>query len=385
MPEIVRFDPGGCGFPAPLVPLLPGPRLRELAGGGADAVPRALLEGPGVRRFVRARYALRAACRAAGLGPGDVLLAPAYHCRTMLDPALALGAGVALYGLHEDLRPDLAGIEALLGEAGARAKALLVPHYFGIEQPRAVMDALAALCQRHGLLLVEDCAHAWMVAQQRVAQGLAPGRVVVASAAKYFACPDGGMLWADPALLPPATRAPAALAELKAAAQLAPRRAGALPAPVPGVDSAARGAERRERCERPSGYYDPALEQLDCLALSRWLMLRARPQAIARRRRERYGQWLEAVAPLAHARALAPELPENCAPYMFPLLISRPDPDFFRLKQAGLPIWRWDDMAVSACPVATGYRTQLLHLPCHQGLSDVQMNWMLALVKDVLS
>jgi dTDP-4-amino-4,6-dideoxygalactose transaminase len=42
-------------------------------------------------------------------------------------------------------------------------------------------------------------------------------------------------------------------------------------------------------------------------------------------------------------------------------------------------------MAVSACPVATGYRTQLLHLPCHQGLSDAQMNWMLALVKDVLS
>jgi hypothetical protein len=70
---------------------------------------------------------------------------------------------------------------------------------------------------------------------------------------------------------------------------------------------------------------------------------------------------------------------------MFPLLISRPDPDFFRLKQAGLPIWRWDDMAVSACPVAAGYRTQLLHLPCHQGLSDAQMNWMLALVKDVLS
>jgi hypothetical protein len=385
MPEIHRFDPGGCGFPSPLVPLLPEPRWRELGRDGADTVPPALLDGPRVRRFARARYALHAACHAAGLGPGDLLLAPAYHCRTMLDPALALGAGVALYGLHEDLRPDLASIEVLLAEAGGRAKALLVPHYFGIEQPRAAMEALAGLCGRHGLLLIEDCAHAWMVAQQRAAQAFAPGRVVVASAAKYFACPDGGMLWADPAQLPPPGRAPGTVAELKAAAQLARRRTSALPASAPGMDSAARGTERRECSERPSGYYDPALEELDCLAVSRWLILRARPHAIAQRRRARYRQWLDAVAPLAHARALAPALPEDCAPYMFPLLISRPDPDFFRLKQAGLPIWRWDDMAVSGCAVAGSYRTRLLQLPCHQGLGDAQMGWMLGLVREVLS
>ena len=91
------------------------------------------------------------------------------------------------------------------------------------------------------------------------------------------------------------------------------------------------------------------------------------------------------MAGLSHARALAPLLPDTCAPYMFPLLISRPDPDFFRLKQAGVPIWRWDDMAVSSCAVAGRYRTQLLQLPCHQGLSNVQMDWMLALVQEVLA
>lgn len=62
-----------------------------------------------------------------------------------------------------------------------------------------------------------------------------------------------------------------------------------------------------------------------------------------------------------------------------------PDPFFFALKHAGLPVWRWDDMAVSDCGVADRYRLHLLHLPCHQGLSGAQMTWMTSLVKEVLA
>jgi hypothetical protein len=385
MPEILRFDPSACRFPSPRVPLLPAPRWRGLAGAGADRVPPSLLDGPGVRRYARGRYALQAACAAAGLGPGGVLLAPSYHCRTILDPALALGAGVALYPLHADLRPDLDALEALLRETGAAARVLLVPHYFGFEQPAATMERLADLCRRHGLLLIEDCAHAWMTAQRRVEAGVPAGRVVVASPYKYFACPDGGMLWGDPARLPPRTRGRGLLDEARAARALAAASTAAPPAATPVPQAAARGSEWRGRDDRPSHYYDAALERRDALLLSRSLIRRARPQAIAAQRRARYRQWLAATAGLARARALAPVLPEECAPYMFPLLIDHPDPDFFRLKQAGLPIWRWDDMAVSGCAVATAYRTRLLHLPCHQDLSDAQMDWMLALAREVLA
>lgn len=383
MPEIRRFDPRGCAFPAPRVPLLPALRWPDLVRRGT--VPRALLDGPGVRGFVRARYALRAACHAAGVGPGAPLLAPAYHCRTMLDPALALGAGVALYRLHADLTPDLASIEALLAGGAPGARALLVPHYFGIEQPAAVMDALAALCRRHTLVLIEDCAHAWQVAQRRAAAGVrGAGHAVVASPSKYFACPDGGLLWADPAGLPQPGRAPGLLPELKAAVRSLPRRAAPL-APPQAPAAGACGALLDEFSDRPSGHYDPGLEQRDCLALTRWLIGRARPDDIAQQRRRHYRQWLAAVAGLAHARALLPHLPDDCAPYMFPLLISRPDPDFFRLKQAGLPIWRWDDMALSGCAVSARYSSQLLQLPCHQGLDARQMDWMTALVAQVLA
>jgi hypothetical protein len=42
-------------------------------------------------------------------------------------------------------------------------------------------------------------------------------------------------------------------------------------------------------------------------------------------------------------------------------------------------------MAVSPCTVAQRYSTHLLHVPCHQGLSDAQMDWMLSLAREVLA
>jgi dTDP-4-amino-4,6-dideoxygalactose transaminase len=59
-------------------------------------------------------------------------------------------------------------------------------------------------------------------------------------------------------------------------------------------------------------------------------------------------------------------------------------PHFYWLKQLAVPVWRWDEMAVSPCPVARDYRLHLLHLPCHQSLSDDEMDWMLAALGKVL-
>ena len=119
--------------------------------------------------------------------------------------------------------------------------------------------------------------------------------------------------------------------------------------------------------------------------MSRWVMRRTRLSMVVQRRRDRYREWTNAVAHLRGGRALFPELPSDCAPYMFPLLISAPDPQFFMLKHLGLPIWRWDDMAVSDCPVASAFRLSLLHLPCHQSLTSEQMRWMTTTIARVLA
>lgn len=378
MPTFHRFDPSDCSFPAPRVPLLPELRWRDFGlRRGAAAHP---FDSPGARHFARGRYALREAFRTAGIGPQTALLAPSYHCRTMFDPALALGGQVLFYAVDDNLHPDLASIAALLEEAATPVRALLVTHYFGFRQPASSMDALAALCLRNGVTLVEDCSHAFQVAlEQGPACREQSGRMVVASPYKFFAAPDGGTLWGSAAPAPSgAQQGPGLLAETKALLQaLARARPGvAVNAAAPASGPAARGSERIETGELISPNYDREQEQMSSLALSRVLVRHARLQAVAAQRRDNYRRWLSAIAGLRGCHALWTELPPDCAPYMFPLLIEKPDPHFFQLKQLGMPIWRWDDMAAAGCPVADHLRLHLLHLPCHQSLTGAQMAWM---------
>ncbi len=151
--DTLIFDASACGFPTPRVPLLPV---------GLDGVSRASgrrwAPANHFRHFARGRYALREAYRLAGVGPGGTLLAPAYHCRTMLDPALALGGHVALYPLHADLAPDLAALDVLADAAPVPVKVVLATHFFGISQD---FTRLSAWCRQRGITLVEDASHAF--------------------------------------------------------------------------------------------------------------------------------------------------------------------------------------------------------------------------------
>ena len=389
MPEYQRFDAAACEFPRPRAPLFPVLRWADLGFGGGGTVAPALIDGTAVRHFARGRYAMHAAYQAGGIGPGTVLLAPSYHCRTMIDPALALGGTVLFYDVDSDLTPRVDSIRALLAPRDHGIKALVLPHYFGFEQPPELLAAVSAVCRHHGIMFIEDCSHAWQVAAKR-AQGAQANadHVLMASPYKFFGCEDGGVLWANPALFPitPPAR-PGLLRELKAlkSAWSRNRAARADAADAVPRDPALRGHDIVERHDQPSPLYERAMENKNSLALSRWVMRRTRIAPLVEQRRQHYRQWLDAVAGARGGQALMPDLPDDCAPYMFPITIAEPDPVFYQLKQAGMPIFRWDDMAVSSCTVARNYRLHLLHLPCHQGLSAQQMAWMTALVAKALA
>jgi perosamine synthetase len=383
-----RFDAADCKFPPPQVPLLPVLRAGDLALRRTSAA-RAM-QGPGTRHFSRGRYALHAAYRAAGVGVNGALLAPAYHCRTMLDPAIALGAAISLYAVDGQLQPDLDAVRALLTQAHPPVKALLVPHYFGFSQPDHIMASLAGLCRAHGITLIEDCSHGWQIALEKGPRcATQAGRMVVASPYKFFPCPDGGTLWANPVELDKdALSAPNGLVnELKSLVKILTHRrsAIALGAIVVAGPPAARGQEHTETGELISIHYQRAHEHQRGLALSRWIVRHARQEEAVARRRANFLRWLGVTSTLSGARALFGNLPADCNPYMFPLLLDAPDPHFFQLKQIGMPIWRWDDMAASDCGVAATMRLHLLHLPCHQSLSDAEMEWMTSALARVVA
>ena len=384
------FDPSNCGFPQPRVPVLPPLGRRALAWRGPTAA-RALTTAPNARFYTRGRYAMTEAYRLCGVGPDAPLLAPAYHCRTMLDPAIRLGADVLLYPVTQALKPDLAGLAACLAASAKRPAALLVTHYFGFAQ---ALDELLAFCRESGLALIEDCAHCLFLPGQSAQIGL-QGRYCVSSPYKFFAIEDGGVLWANQqAPLPTQPlQAQGMVQEIKGLARAAQRAWSQTPlddtaayGAAASVDTAGNeGEDRLHDSETPSAYYDVSAEHAQALAVSRLLLGHTDTERLSRLRRSHYRAWLQAVSGLPNCQPLYADLPQDTVPYMFPLRIDHPEQHFYQLKRSGVPVWRWDDMAVSSCAPAMDFRTHLLHLPCHQALTPNQMRWMTGTVAAVMT
>lgn len=338
------------------------------------------------RFYSRGRYALHDAYALAGVGSEGALLAPAYHCRTMLDPAIRLGAEVYLYQVDVDLAPNIASIRTLLANRELSVKALLVSHYFGFPQN---LDELAGLCREFKIHLIEDCAHAF-IAGWKLNEIGRHGHYVVSSPYKFLPCPDGGLLAINGEAVEPGERlaATSIRSELKAILGSTRRLLGATKdadLKIEKLDNEisalitngfVSAKESQQDCLVPSVHYVPADEAISGHCWSRWIAKNSNLRRVVERRRENFQYWLKVVATLPNCRPLFPELPEDCVPYMFPLYIEYPKFHFYLLKNLGFPLWRWDEMAVSECNVATDYRLKLIHLPCHQELSLAEMNWM---------
>jgi hypothetical protein len=165
-----------------------------------------------------------------------------------------------------------------------------------------------------------------------------------------------------------------------------PRGEKALAAEVRAPTAREQQAEAvARRLPGPSREYARDREAIDCTVVSRWIIAHSDIEGLLARRRANYRRLAEAAKGLPNSRALRSELGPHDTPYMFPLLIDQPERTFAALKRAGLPIWRWDSLAASDCATAAEYRLRLLHLPCHQALTDSEVDWMVRTLLMVLS
>ena len=100
-------------------------------------------------------HTLEAALAACDVGEGDEVIVPALTFVATATAALAVRATPVPVDVDaETLCIDPASAEAAIGE---RTRAIVPVHIGG---RLCDMDALGELCKRHGLAMVEDCAHA---------------------------------------------------------------------------------------------------------------------------------------------------------------------------------------------------------------------------------
>ncbi|MBU6244073.1 MAG: DegT/DnrJ/EryC1/StrS family aminotransferase [Actinomycetales bacterium] len=100
-------------------------------------------------------HTLEAALLATGIGAGDEVIVPDWSFFATIGAVLAVNAVPVIV----DVDPRTGTMDPALAEAAitGRTRAILVVHVCGSV---ADMDAITALAQRHGLRVIEDCAHA---------------------------------------------------------------------------------------------------------------------------------------------------------------------------------------------------------------------------------
>jgi perosamine synthetase len=139
------LDDDAALYPRPFLPMVPAARLADFVGRRTPPCPSRFLADDVI--LVRnGRTAIAEVLRAAGVGPDDEVIIPAYHCRTMVDPARWLGASVVFSRINPDLSLDVANA---IDRMGSRTRAMIVPHYFGFPQAlRPLLEACVSPSDR---------------------------------------------------------------------------------------------------------------------------------------------------------------------------------------------------------------------------------------------
>jgi dTDP-4-amino-4,6-dideoxygalactose transaminase len=130
--------------------LVHGEETRSFASEFADYIgmPHAICVANGT-------VSLEVGLRVLGIGPGDEVIVPARSFFASASCILAIGATPVFADVHADSQNiDPASAERMISP---RTKAVICVHLAGWP---CDMAALMAVCDRHGLFLVEDCAQA---------------------------------------------------------------------------------------------------------------------------------------------------------------------------------------------------------------------------------
>ncbi len=376
-------------YPRPKLPILPNLGFPGWPPGSPGAMKSAFLGAECY--YHQGRYAIARALVEAGVDSSHAVLMPSYHCRSLVEPALFLDAPILFYQMDECLRPLREHLIDLVSRSGVQIRALLLTHYFGFPQD---VDWVVQFCREREIVLIEDCAHAFYGEYQGSPLGR-HGQFAIASPRKFFPVPDGGILLDNRKQyrLSLGLQMQPVASELKAAAK--------------GIASILKNFNKSEICipqsvkynTDPPGvvnsedvydtgmkWFKPESVHEAGLRVSRWRTKYANHKKICARRRKNYLLWLAAVEGLNDVAALHSELPEHIVPYMFPLIVkNNPHYIFHILKENGVPLWRWEDMAVTDCRVTNSYRISLLQLPCHQGINDFHIEWMSAVLSLALN
>jgi dTDP-4-amino-4,6-dideoxygalactose transaminase len=330
--------------------------------------------------YGRARHALWNGCKAVGLEPGDVVLAPAYHHGSEIEALRRAGLDVRYFDLTPALEPNPSELDRLLGPS---VRVLYLIHYLGFPLEAAHWRDW---CNDRGLLLFEDAAQAWLATRDGVPVG-SYGDLAIFCLYKTLGIPDGAAVTCHPPSHRPTSRR-----RLRGfgvvrrhGAWLAQQDALAATVLTELADLARRIARREPRSTNEE--FELGNPNEPPSVATAWLLPKAYDVSIADRRRANYRQLLERLC------AVVPEpfssLPDGASPFAFPIETDHPDQVLEDLRKRGvnaLLLWKHPhpSLPVADFPTAQRLRKTLVALPVHQELTSAHLDRIADAVQDVL-
>lgn len=344
------------------------------------------------------RAAIYHALRMSGLSAGDEVLVPTYHCPTMIAPLIMLGLRPLFYAVGEHGLPELGRLD---GDCIRTAKCMIVPHYFGL--PRSLAD-VRGWCDEHGVVLIEDCAHAFygMAGDRQVG---AWGDYAIASMTKFFPVTEGGLLASASRLLEiPALQTQGVRAELKSAFDMLhmATRCGRMRGMGVLIEGLRGGLLRRDngavRSEPPlpASEHQGAMVSCDMgrvdsapVTSTRVVFCRSSGEEACSIRRQFFDRYLSELSNLEGVRFLYPSQAPGMAPYAFPLWVDDAERVYRRLRERGVPVNRWDrlwpDTPVLEGDVGLRWSRHVLQVLCHQSLRDSEVSFVIKEIREAIA
>ncbi|HEU4671549.1 MAG TPA: aminotransferase class I/II-fold pyridoxal phosphate-dependent enzyme [Candidatus Limnocylindrales bacterium] len=359
-----------------------------------------------VTLFAKGRVALYAILRALEVGPGDEVIVPAFTCVAVPNAIAYTGATP----MWVDVDPERYTIDPGAVEAaiGPRTRVILAQNTFGLS---ADLGPIVAIGDRHGVTVIDDCAHGLGGTYRGRANGSTTPFAFLSTqwskpvstglggvAIDRDGTASGGLLELERRAAEPPFRRVAPLRLLVAAHARAGHgrlfRAGRETYRALGRLDLVPGSSSNEELtgpRMPDGFLarlSPAQARLGVEALARL------PAALERRREiaHRYTSWL-----VAHGRTPAPEPPDSRHVFLrYPLRARRRDAleSLARRRGVDLGDWfvspihpitrgldRWGYVAGSA-PRAEEACREIVNLPTDPWLSDHDVERVLALIDE---
>ena len=363
-----------------------------------------------VAQVTSGRMAIGLALQAMGLAAGDEVLLPAYHSRSMVEPLVWLRAVPVFYRVLASTAVDLDDVARRIGP---RSRVLVAVHYFGFPQD---LPLLRRFCDHHGLLLLEDCAHAFFGQHAGCALG-SFGDYAIASSMKFFPVYDGGCLVSSRHDLGHLRlrsagikfelktafntferafawgRLPALALLLSLPLRVKDRIWGSLKARATGTACSAGAAGSLvpvgpRASDGGFGFEAAWLDKKPSL-VSRLLLATVSVARIAAVRRATYLRLQQACSDLPGCRPLYSVLPDGVVPWVFPLLVDDPATLFPALKHARIPVVRfgeflWDGVDATTCPVSAALSRGVMQFPVHQELRESEIDWMIGAIRTIM-